>query len=89
MLSPLITELSIDVNRIPHYDSPVLKSSIVIHIGTRTRGHGELKVGRGKKHQLILDAWFVIPRNVFPPNRTGRRTCASASNYPAQSSTFA
>lgn len=89
MLSPLITELPTDVNGIPHKDSPVLEGSIVIHIGTRTRGHGELKVGCGKKYRLILSAWFVLPRNDFPPNRTDKRTCASASSHPAQSSAFA
>lgn len=52
-------------------------------------GHGELKVGHGKKHLLILSAWFVIPRDDFLPDRTDRRTRASASSCPAQSSTFA
>lgn len=89
MLSPLITELSTDVNGIPCNDSPVLEGSIIIHIGTRTRVHRELKVGCGKKHRLILSAWFVVPRNDFPTSRTDKRTCASASSYPAQSSTFA
>lgn len=85
MLSSLITDLSTNVKE---FFMTTLWWKAVL-LSTRELGHRELKVGHGKKRVLIWSAWFVIPRGDFLPDRTDRRTRASAPSCPAQSSTFA